>query len=487
MRRPPTSLPALALAVCTLGCGDLADDLSCGDRGCEFSAAEWKRVASLANLGEPEPDLSNRYLKDESAVQLGRQLYFEREFSGEARWEDMLGRRTTSAREPKGERMKISCATCHDPSRAGSDFTSTPGHISEGAGWYDVNGQQTLNAGHYKLFYWNGRSDSLWAQAAAVMESGVSMNGNRIAIVRKVAEKYRPEYEGVFGQMPPLVDGPTFPPQGKPGNKAGCQAGDAAEPFGDAFDCLEENDRRTVNRVFSNVAKAIAAYEWELSSTDAAFDRFVNGDRGALSVPAVRGLKLFVGRAACIDCHNTPFFSDGSFRNIGVPQRGPGVPTEADCPSGDRKCDCVSQNPNTGVVGESCLPWGHYFGLIKLRSRTFRRDGEFSDDPAAAATHDAYYQASAAPGPETRGAWRTPSLRDVALTAPYMHDGVYRTLDEVVVHYDQGGTAEGVAGKSLELRPLHLSVRDRSDLVEFLRTLTGVPARPELHTAPDPR
>ena len=67
-----------------------------------------------------------------------------------------------------------------------------------------------------------------------------------------------------------------------------------------------------------------------------------------------------------------------------------------------------------------------------------------------------------------------------------MHDGVYRTLDEVVWHYDQGGTAEGSGRKSAELRPLLLSARDRSDLVAFLETLTGVPARPELHARPAP-
>jgi cytochrome c peroxidase len=483
---PPLLILALLSAISS-ACGAFGDELTCGSQGCDFSRAEWKRVVALANLPEPELDRSNRYLEDEGAIALGHRLYFSTDFSGEARWEDMLGRRTTSAREPKGERMKISCATCHDPARAGGDFTSTPGHVSEGAGWYDVNGQQTLNAAHYKLFYWNGRNDSLWAQAAAVMESGVSMNGNRVAIVKTVAEKYGARYQAVFGDGLPMADLARLPDRGRPGNKSGCQAADPTEPFGDAFDCMEEADRRLINRAFSNIVKAIAAYEWELTSRDAPFDRFVNGDAGALSPAASRGLQLFVGRAACIDCHNTPFFSDGSFRNIGVPQRGAGVPTEADCPEGGARCDCVSASPSSGVVGETCLPWGHYFGLVKLRSKTFRRDGEFSDDTAAAAaTHGATYAATTAPDPSLRGAWRTPSLRDVAVTAPYMHDGVYRTLDEVIWHYDQGGTAEGVGRKAPGLRPLFLSPRDRSDLVEFLNSLTGVPGRPELHAPPPP-
>ncbi len=470
-----------------LGCGPMADALACGDRGCDFSRDEWQRVAALANLGEAPLDRSNRLLRDEAAIGLGRRFYYSEAFAGEASWEDLLGRSTSSAREPRGVRMTISCATCHDPGRAGGDFTSTPGHISEGAGWYDVNGQQTLNAAHYPLLYWNGRSDSLWSQAAAVLESPVSMNGNRLAIVRAVAERYGAEYRQVFGEpasttVPMLA---ALPANGRPGELAGCQPGDPGEPFGDAFDCLDGATRLGVNRAFANIAKAIAAYEWELTSGDAPFDRYVNGEEEAISPAALRGLRLFVGRAACIDCHNTPLLSDGRFHNIGVPQRGAGVPTEADCPRGNPRCDCVSETGSEGLVGETCLPWGYHFGLLKLRGAGFRRDGEHSDDPAAgAASHGAFYRAAEAPDASTRGAWRTPSLRDVALTAPYMHDGVYRTLDEVLWHYDQGGTSEASGRKSPELHPLLLSARDRSDLIAFLLTLTGVPGRPELHGRP---
>jgi cytochrome c peroxidase len=476
----------LVLAGGASACGSLADGLTCGDRGCDFSQAEWDRVAALGDLGPAALDRSNKYLQNEPAIQLGWQLYFSTDFSGEARWEDTLGRSTSSAREARGVRMKISCATCHDPDRAGGDFTSTTRQVSEGSGWYDVNGQQVFNAGHYDLLYWNGRSDSLWSQAAAVMESPVSMNGNRLAILRTLTEKYRDQYQAVFGEpLPPLTG---LPANGRPGDIDGCQANDAREPFADAFDCLDLAVRTPINRAFANMAKAIAAYEWELVSWNAPFDQFVKGNNEAISFAAKRGLRLFVGRAACIDCHNTPMLSDGRFHNIGVPQRGPGVPTEADCRRGNPYCDCVSEGTRTGVVGESCLPWGWHHGLLKLRTASsFRRDGEFSDDPAAAlATHGAYYQAAAgAPGPLARGAWRTPSLRDVALTAPYMHDGVYSTLEEVLWHYDQGGATEASGIKSAELRPLLLSARDRSDLIEFLRTLTGAPARPELHRRPD--
>jgi cytochrome c peroxidase len=489
---PPTRcarllLMMLALSAPASGCGPVADALACGDRGCDFSRDEWRRVESLTNLGEPPVDKSNKYLDNKGAIDLGHRFYFSTDFCGEARWEDMLGRTTPSAREARGVRMKISCASCHDPGRAGSDFTSSAGQVSEGAGWYDVNGQQVFNAAHFPLLYWNGRSDSLWSQAAAVMESPVSMNGNRVAIVRTVIEGYKAEYDAVFGDtLPATAD---LPPDGKPGDTAGCQMGSASEPFGDAFDCLSGDLQTAVNFAFSNITKAIAAYESKLVSHDAPFDQYVAGDDQAISPAAVRGLRLFVGRAACIDCHRTPLLSDGRFHNIGVPQRGPGVPTEADCPKDDRRCDCVSTSNSSGVVGETCLPWGYHFGLVALnrpRNRLFRRDGPFSDDAAAAAlTHGELYEAATSPPSSARGAWRTPSLRDVAQTAPYMHDGIYRTLDEVVWHYDQGGTGEAPGTKAPEVHPLLLTNRDRADLVEFLRSLTGVPLHPRRHVPPE--
>jgi cytochrome c peroxidase len=467
------------------GCGSLADDLYCGDHNCEFSTSEWHRVEALANLGEPELDGSNKYIKNPAAIRLGHRLYYDADLSGPATWVDVLGRETPSHRAEKGAPVHVACSTCHDPAHGGGDITSRPGNVSIGAGSYDVNGQQTLNAAHYKLLYWNGRADSLWSQAAQVMESGVSMNGNRIAIVRTVATKYRAAYEAIFrdaaGNLEPLPDLPATLTAGKPGDAA--------------FDALPEADRAIINRAYTNIAKAIGAYEFELASRDSDFDKYVNGEsngpdapRVALSPAAVRGLKLFVGRASCIDCHNTPLFSDSAFHNIGVPQRGAGVPTVADCPAGSPKCDCVTGKV---VPGQSCLPWGAFAGLFRLAAavpgpNSLRRDGEFSDlDPGSKAALTAQYQAQAMPSQDSIGAWRTPSLRDVAITAPYMHDGIYRTLDEVVAHYDGGGTAESPGKKAVELKPLLLSHQDRTDLVEFLQTLTGHPVTPALHLPPE--
>ncbi|HEY8208937.1 MAG TPA: hypothetical protein VIG99_15710, partial [Myxococcaceae bacterium] len=276
---------------------------------------------------------------------------------------------------------------------------------------------------------------------------------------------------------------PRFPRNGKPGSKAGCQSNDATEPFFDAYDCMDPADQAMVTRTYVNFAKAIAAYESRLISRDSAFDRFVEAGPGStlISDAARRGARLFVGKAACYECHNTPLFSDSQFHNVGVPQVGAAVPTEADCVAG-AVCDCVA--------GTNCLPWGAWDGLKKLKSNGFRRDGPFSDAPTDT-SHQRFYDVAAlvASNDESvadmKGQWRTPGLRDVALTGPYMHNGLFRTLEEVIWHYDGGGAPSGYAGtKSVRVKPLGLTEQEVSDLVAFLQALNGAPLPPSLVTSP---
>jgi cytochrome c peroxidase len=539
LRRGGRLLAAFLMVGAFLGCNGLADDLFCAEDGCQWNTREWSRISGLSPLPPVPEDPSNRYAKSSEAVSLGHDLYYDARLSGRATLQDTLKRPVQQARAPLGQLIGVSCATCHDPARGGGDHTSVPNNISVGAGWYDVNSQQTINAAHYPLLYWNGRSDSLWGQAAAVMESPVSMNGDRVAITRVILESYRAKYEAAFGAEYPLAPVPALPigneararrellrdPQSEagpckdpaPNCQAGCElkgptpekldcypsglplhgkpgrraperpqtvctfAGSdpldlnkppTSEPFDDAFDCLTKDEQDQINRVFVNVAKAIGAYERKLASTDSPFDRFVaeGPSSTAISDDARRGLKLFVGKASCVDCHNGPMLSDGGFHNIGVPQTGPGVPTEVECKV-PGFCDCTRADN-----AETCLPWGWEDGLAKLRSslNPFRRNGPWADNTTMGMeSHGRYYTMTA--DPTRRGSWRTPSLRDVAVTGPYMHNGIYRTLEEVVWHYDQGGeTGEG-GPKAPELKPLLLTARERSDLVAFLKTLTGRP------------
>jgi cytochrome c peroxidase len=573
------------VAVClvswvTAGCGKWSDQLACGQDDCTFTDREWSEIGKLSPKTWPEPpcDCSNKALpfnrpgnaqqescwdsqgacresaeaprpaqfepdKDE-AVQFGWALYYDPRLSGPATWVDTLGRPTVSARAALKDPVNISCATCHDPARAGSDYTSLPGHVSVGAGWYDVNIQQTLNAAYFPLLYWNGRADSLWAQAAQVMESGVSMNGSReqtacvVANFEDSEKRYLERYESLFGDYPKELD---YLKGGDCSRKRLDDLDNMMQPHGPT-----EAQKSAMKMVHANAAMAIGAYEWYLRSRDSAFDTFVQEGPGSSAIPAAakRGLKLFVGRASCVDCHGGPLLSDRKFHDIGIAQTGQNVPTIEDCagPPGG-KCSCVNDEK-----AETCLPWGAYAGLQKLAgpNTTFRRNSDFSawkapvcveqnglapgaqPSPAAGEKQDGGASEAPNAGTDTwvcsnrpptnrsfKGRWRTPSLRDVALTAPYMHNGSLATLEDVVWHYDQGVSAalpeapvpvlcgagasfstESDAGRAAatgefsagapapELHPLRLSAQDRADIVAFLRTLTGKPLYPKLHTCP---
>jgi hypothetical protein len=210
---------------------------------------------------------------------------------------------------------------------------------------------------------------------------------------------------------------------------------------------------------------------------------------------------------------------------VAVPQAGDHVPTVQDCPPGSASCDCTP-----GAEGKSCVPSGAWSGALKLfGSKTFRKDGPFSDGPGDATGPGGEpcpttQIATAAPDcgaglePLLKGAWRTPSLRDVALTAPYMHDGYYASLSDVVQHYNRGGVpgagaiftlppcraagaADAGAGShagicadagapnphaAVQIKPLALTDAEVADLVAFLETLTGAPLPSDRASAPRP-
>jgi cytochrome c peroxidase len=578
---------ALALAA---GCNSWFHD-RCVDKECLFSRDEWTIVGSLANVQTlpPTVDLSNARLAklltraawanaedagtiDDPAidplVRLGWRLYHDVRLSGDnLSAKDSLGRPAAmppARARPASEtvcpgQLGISCATCHDPAAYGSDVTSQPPNVSSGAGWYDVNGQQTLNvARFFPVFYWNGRSDSLWSQAAQVTESTFSMNGHRLKTFRLVCQHYLstvvPESRKSEGYDLLFADDPSTPALETLCKSEKVAALEDSSPtatppapmtgppsYVATYGELDAHDKAVVNRVHVNASKAIAAYETFLTSSGSRFDQFydeADKDRQAtlLAPSEQRGLKLFIGHAGCVNCHSGPMFSDGQFHNIGVPQAGDHVPTLASCvgDAGAPSCNCVvpAEPEDAGAAaaacvppkyGGTCLPVGAYAGWKKLHTATeavtppatttlFRRCTCFDDDFAArtaacgaedadggVAEDDTYGCPDApdggaaadagAPSPPPAwkvGAWRTPSLRDVAMTAPYMHDGVYATLEDVVWHYDQAPAVQDCTMGTSEIAPLNLTDQDRSDLVAFLGTLTGRPGPRVLIEPPDP-
>jgi cytochrome c peroxidase len=156
-------------------------------------------------------------------------------------------------------------------------------------------------------------------------------------------------------------------------------------------------------------ALALAAYVRTIQTGDSPYDRYTTGTRSALSASARRGLDIFHGKGGCTGCHVGPTFSDEDFHNTGVAWR-------------------------TGVLTD------------EGRARVTRAVAD-------------------------RGAFKTPTLREVARTAPYMHDGSFATLTEVVAFYNRGGAPN--PGLDRQLRPLNLNEADKQDLETFLRSLSG--------------
>ena len=533
-RRRTWSWIELGIACCALASGCSATDgFLCAGGDCTWSSTERTRIEALADMPASAPvDTSNRYAADPNAAALGKMFYFDTRFSGPSTTLDALNRKMPFGRAPAGQSAGVACVTCHDAGHASVDPASAPGNVSVGAGWTYNNALPTYDSAFYELHLWNGRADSLWAQAVADNENALTTNGNRLQTAWAIADLYSAAYDKIFTDYPLPLSGPTstvralvgadgecapsggvcpagcrtasspttgatgcwprFPLQGKPGKVAGCQPGDAGEPFGDAWDCMDAGDQAAVTRVLVNFGKAIGAYEGTLVLGASPFDRWVadlragQGDEStAISGPAKIGAHLFVGKAGCSDCHGTSFLSDGDFHNVGVGQTGAAVPTEADCPAGG-VCDCADVSATHMGGPKNCLPWGARDGAQKLKANGFRRDSMWSDQPPSdpqGAASAAIVAADLSTIPI--GAYRTPSLRNVAVTAPYMHDGSIATLADVVWHYNQGVPSPNTPGtQAAPFQPLYLSADEQEALVEFLESLTCDPPPADVVAAP---
>jgi len=157
------------------------------------------------------------------------------------------------------------------------------------------------------------------------------------------------------------------------------------------------------------ITQAIAAFERTIVSSGSSFERYLNGEKAAMPDDARRGLELFRGKARCILCHNGPNLTDNGFHNIGVAPAGP-----------------AGADPGR-------------FAIIPLASQ--------------------------------QGAFKTPGLHSVALTAPYMHNGSLATLENVILFYNRGGDVG--ENRDPQIRQLNLSRQERGDLLAFLNALTG--------------
>ncbi len=257
-----------------------------------------------------------------------------------------------------------SCATCHNPTLGWSDGLPTAKGVKS-----KVLGRASptvINTAYNSIQMWDGRKKSLEDQAMGPMEATVEMNMDTVKLFKWLNSNR--EYVQLFKRA-------------YPGEKI-------AAP---------------------SLSKAMASYERTVISNNSNFDRWVKGNKNAMTAQQVRGFKLFVTKANCAACHSAPNFTDNGFHNIGLASWG-------------------KKNPDMGRYAQRPL------GLMK-------------------------------------GAFKTPTLREIKRTAPYFHDGSATTLKEVVEHYAKGGEVK--TNLSPNMRKISLSDKEIDDIVEFMKALSS--------------
>jgi len=396
-----------------------------------FEADEVARILAMSPLPPAPDDPTNAHDLDEAAAHLGRFLFFDMRLSGSG---------------------KVACATCHVP-----ELDWTDGKPLADVGTPLARHTMSLwNAAYGRWFFWDGRADSLWAQALQPLEDPREHGSDRVSIARLFLDdpELRRAYTDAFGPLPDL-SGAELPARGKPMPES------PDDPLAVAWNALGATDREALERVFADVGKALAAFEREIVTGDSPFDAFVAGLRDgdptridALSAPARRGLKLFLGKANCHACHGGPEFTDREFHDNRVPPR-PELPADR----------------------------GRLRGRALVLEDVFNGLGPFSDG----VDRDSREKLErAAPSGTARSEFKTPTLRNVARTAPYMHQGQLATLQDVVDFYSDAIPPPVLHAERVLYR-LNLSAEEKSDLVAFLESLSSPALAPELmHPPPTP-
>ncbi|MDB5931382.1 MAG: Di-hem cytochrome c peroxidase [Polaromonas sp.] len=394
-----------------------------------WSAQEVATIASmrLKEAGQQPADASNAYEQRPDAAAFGRALFNDARLS---------------------KNGLVACVSCHD---ARSQFEDGR-QFGQGIATGKRRTMPVMGAAHSPFLFWDGRKDSAWFQALGPFEDAAEHGGNRVRLVRLVLAQYPEQYSQVFGAVPAVGELPLdASPNGTQAERA-------------AWATLAPSTQGSVNRVFANMGRAIAAYERGIFYGESRFDQYAQATaadtassdgpgQSVLTGQEVRGLRLFLNKGQCVTCYNGPLFTDHAFHNTGVAPIGPA-------------------NPDRGRVE----------GLKQLLKNEFNCLGTYSD---AKPEQCGELQFLRADEPAQLAAFRTPSLRNVAARPPYMHAGQFASLEEVVQHY--AASPKAVIGQSELAQPgernehrqaIRLSGGDFKDLAAFLGTLTGPVIQP---------
>ena len=349
------------------------------------SEVETLRALWIGSLESLPKDPTNRFADTPRAAEFGRQLFFDTRLSSNG---------------------KVACATCHLPDRQFQDGTP----LASGVGTTNRRTMPIVAAAYSPFLFWDGRKDSLWAQALGPLESPVEHGGTREQYARVVADHHRADYENISGALPAAIA-----------------------------------SHESATEVFVNMGKAIAAYERTIRYEPSRFDTYVKSvveegraAKNILTAEETAGLRLFIGKANCTQCHNGPLFTNQEFHNTGVAARA-GLPADL----------------------------GRIAGTKAVLADEFNCRSRWSDAKPGDCKELEFMTVD---GHELERAFKVPSLRNIADRAPYMHAGQLATLADVLKHYNNAPAAP--AGHT-ELKPLKLNTKELAQLEAFLRALSG--------------
>ncbi len=370
------------------------------------------KTLNIANLPVLKPDPSNAVADNLQAAKFGQSLFFDTRLSGNG---------------------KVACATCHQPQRRFSDGLSK----AVALGQSQRNTPSIVGSAYSPWLYWDGRKDSQWSQALSPLEDPAEQGSNRMYLARLISNDsfYAKTYVELFGELPDFNDTSRFPEN----------AGPMPYPlWNQAWLNMTTADQYLLSQVFANLGKVLAAYERKLMPGPARFDEYVNAvlheddtlpANELFNSQEIEGLRLFIGEAGCLQCHNGPLLSNNEFHNTGL-------------------------LPFPGEVPDQ----GRSKGVEILKNDPFNCLGPFSDEMSHQCQEFTYMRS----GPVVLGSMRTPSLRNLGGTAPYMHKGQLSTLAQVMEHYNAAPLA--LIGHN-EAKPLGLSKKQLGQLELFLNTL----------------
>lgn len=356
----------------------------------QWNEFERRAITSLAITSLPPvpPDQSNSIASHPIAVEFGQALFHDVRLSAN---------------------QQVSCASCHRPDY----FFSDDKPQSRGLAATRRHTPGLIGIAYSQWLYWDGRRDSLWAQALTPLEHPDEHGISRVQVTELISTDphYRQLYQELYGGL----------------------YGESAA------------GNHTTDRMFANAGKAIAAFETTLLPKPSRFDRYAAAlvssdwgtvDRALFSDEEIAGLRLFVNKAQCLNCHNGALFTNQGFHNVG-----------------------------TGLGVSAALPdHGRWQGVQEAQADPFNCLGEFSDAPAEWCA----LKFARVGGPELMGAFKVPGLRNISQTPPYMHDGRFSTLAQVVDHYI---AAIPVPMGHTEIVPIPLAETERNNLIKFLETL----------------